>query len=182
MPKQFIDYSKTIIYKIVCNDLNITDIYVGHTTNFINRKAKHKSDCCNPNSKSYNFKIYNTIRNNGGWLNWSMIEIEKFQDCNDINEAIAKERYYYEVLNAKLNSNCPGRNNKEYKKEYYENNKDNIQKNSKNYYENNKDKINTHYICDVCNGRYTHNNRIKHINTEKHQTELNNLLFLINFY
>ena len=103
-----------------------------------------------------------------------MIEIEKFQDCNDINEASAKERYYYEVLNAKLNSNCPGRNNKEYKKEYYENNKDNIQKNSKNYYENNKDKINTHYICDVCNGRYTHNNRIKHINTEKHQTELNN--------
>ena len=171
MPKQFIDYSKTIIYKIVCNDLNITDVYVGHTTNFINRKAKHKSDCNNPNSKSYNFKIYNTIRNNGGFENWSMIEIEKFQDCNDINEASAKERYYYEVLNAKLNSNCPGRNNKEYKKEY-----------NREYYEKNKDKINTHYICDICNGRYTHNNRIKHINTEKHQTELNNLLFLINFY
>ena len=128
MTKQFIDYTKTIIYKIVCNDLNIRDVYVGHTTNFINRKAKHKSDCNNPNSKSYNFKIYNSIRNNGGWLNWSMIEIEKFQDCNDINEASAKERYYYEVLNAKLNSNCPGRNNKEYKKEYYQDNKDNIQK------------------------------------------------------
>jgi len=140
MPKQFIDYSKTIIYKIVCNDLNIRDVYVGQTTNFINRKAKHKSDCNNPNSKSYNFKIYNSIRNNGGWLNWSMIEIEKFQDCNDINEASAKERYYYELLNAKLNSNCPGRNNKEYKKEYYQDNKDNIQKNSKNYYENNKKK------------------------------------------
>jgi hypothetical protein len=41
MPKQFIDSSETVIYKIVCNDLN-TDVYVGHT-NFINRKAKHKS-------------------------------------------------------------------------------------------------------------------------------------------
>jgi hypothetical protein len=128
MPKKIIDYSKTIIYKIVCNDLNITEVYVGHTTNFINRKAKHKSDCNNPNSKSYNFKIYNTIRQNGGFENWSMIEIEKFQDCNDIKEVSARERYWYELLNAKLNTNCPGRNVKEYKKEYYLGNKDNIQK------------------------------------------------------
>jgi hypothetical protein len=179
---KIIDYSNTVIYKICCKDEKIEDVYVGHTTNFINRKARHKSNCNNINGKEYNLKIYTIIRDNGGFENWSMIEIEKFQDCNDINEAIAKERYYYEVLNAKLNSNCPGRNVKEYKKEYYQDNKDNIQKNSKNYYENNKDKINTHYICDVCNGRYTHNNRIKHLNTEKHQTELNNLLFLINFY
>ena len=37
MPKQIIDYSKNIIYKMVCNDLNVKDVYVGHTTNFINR-------------------------------------------------------------------------------------------------------------------------------------------------
>jgi hypothetical protein len=42
MPKKLIDYSKTIIYKIVCNDLNIKDVYVGHTTNFIKSKALHK--------------------------------------------------------------------------------------------------------------------------------------------
>jgi hypothetical protein len=53
MTKQFIDYKKTIIYKIVCNDLNITDVYVGHTTNFINRKARHKYDC--NNIYRYNF-------------------------------------------------------------------------------------------------------------------------------
>jgi hypothetical protein len=41
MPKKNINFSKTIIYKIVCNDLTITDVYVGHTTNFIKRKAKH---------------------------------------------------------------------------------------------------------------------------------------------
>ena len=141
MPKNFIDYSKAIIHKIVCNDLNITDVYVGHTTNFINRKALH---CNNPNSKNYNFKIYNIIRNNEGWNNWSMIEIEKYP-CNDINEASARERYWYQLLNAKLNTNCPGRNDKEYyqdnkdkMQEYYQDNKDKIQKFSKEYYEKNK--------------------------------------------
>ena len=196
MPKKDINYSKTIIYKIVCNDLNITDVYVGHTTNFTKRKALHKYDCNNINRKNYNLKIYNTIRNNGGFENWSMIEIEKFQDCNDINEASARERYYYELLNAKLNTNHPGRNVKEYheinkdkikeyKNEYYEKNKDKIQeyyeKNKdkiKEYYENNKDKINvmknTPHICDICNGRYTYANRAIHFKSPKHQTALNN--------
>ena len=199
MPKKDIDYSKTIIYKIVCNDLNITDVYVGHTTNFIKRKAKHKSDCNNPNSKSYNFKIYNTIRQNGDFENWSMIEIEKYP-CNDINEACARERYYFEFLNAKLNTNYPARNVKEYKennkdkiqkinKKYKENNKDKIQEYSKEYYENNKnkikeyydknkDKINTvkktNYICDICNGTYTYSHKARHVDSQKHQTAVNN--------
>ena len=189
MPKKDIDYSKTIIYKIVCNDLNITDVYVGHTTNFIKRKARHKSDCNNINGKAYNYKIYTIIRDNGGFENWSMIEIEKFQDCNDINEASARERYYYVLLNAKLNTNCPARNDKEYRennknklqeyiKEYRENNKDKIQKVNKEYYENNKNKIiamqKTPHICDICNGRYTHVHRSRHFKSLKHQTALNN--------
>ena len=189
MPKKDIDYSKTIIYKIVCNDLNITDVYVGHTTNFIKRKARHKYDCNNINGKAYNYKIYTTIRDNGGFENWSMIEIEKFQDCNDINEASARERYYYELLNAKLNTNCPARNDKEYRennknklqeyiKEYRENNKDKIQKVNKEYYENNKNKIiamqKTPHICDICNGRYTNIHRARHYNSLKHQTAVNN--------
>jgi hypothetical protein len=34
MPKTNIDYSNSIVYKIVCNDLNILFCYVGSTTNF----------------------------------------------------------------------------------------------------------------------------------------------------
>lgn len=34
MPRTAIDYLKTIIYKIVCNDLNVKDVYVGGTSNF----------------------------------------------------------------------------------------------------------------------------------------------------
>ena len=42
MPKVEIDYTQTTIYKICCNDTAITDIYVGSTTNFANRKYGHK--------------------------------------------------------------------------------------------------------------------------------------------
>jgi len=51
MPKMSIDYSKCIIYKIVNVD-NENSVYVGHTTNFNQRKGKHKSDCNNEKGKS----------------------------------------------------------------------------------------------------------------------------------
>ena len=54
MPKTIINYSKTIIYRIVCRDLTIKDCYIGHTTNFIKRKQAHKSNCNNINYKAYN--------------------------------------------------------------------------------------------------------------------------------
>jgi hypothetical protein len=73
MPKDIIDYSNTIIYKIFCNDVNVTDSYIGHTTNFIKRKYQHKILCCS----SKKLKIYDTIRKNGGWDNWNMVEIAK---------------------------------------------------------------------------------------------------------
>jgi hypothetical protein len=94
------------MYKIVCNDLNVKDVYVGHTTDFTKRETRHKYDCINHNSKKRNLKVYETIRVNGGWENWTMIEIEKYP-CHDKNEARARERYWYELLNANLNMICP---------------------------------------------------------------------------
>ena len=125
MPKKPLDYSKTIIYKIVCNDLTIKDSYVGHTTNFIKRRQNHKSQCNNESNKSYNYKIYQIIKLNGGWLNFSMIEIEKYP-CLDINEACARERYWIETLGSQMNFQVPNRSDKEIaelKKEWNENNK-----------------------------------------------------------
>jgi len=102
MPKENIDYSNTIIYKIYCNDKNINDVYVGHTTNFTKRKHFHKSTCSNLNNK---LKIYNIIRQYGGWDNWNMIEIAKY-NCKDKTEARIKEQEHYDLLNSSLNS-CP---------------------------------------------------------------------------
>ena len=136
MPKEIINYSSTIIYKLVCKDLNIIDIYVGHTTNFIKRKAQHKYCCNNPNNKAYNFKVYQIIRDNGNWDNWEMIEIEKY-NCNDSNEATARERHWFEILQAKLNIQCPNQT----RQEYCDNNKEKILVRQKNYRDNNKEKI-----------------------------------------
>ena len=79
MPRIAIDYSNTIIYKLVCKDLNIKYLYVGSTTNFSNRKNSHKSYVVNEKRKNYNSKIYNFIRDNGGWENWDMILIENYE-------------------------------------------------------------------------------------------------------
>ena len=101
MPKTDIDYSNTIIYKITCKDQEIKDVYVGHTTNFVQRKHAHKQ-CCN-NPKSSDCMLYKTIREKGGWSNWKM-EIINFFNCHDHYEARKKEQEYFVSLNANLNS------------------------------------------------------------------------------
>jgi len=103
MPKIEIDYSNTIIYKITCKDPNILDVYVGHTTNFVQRKHAHKQSCINNKSSNHKCKLYEVIRNNGGWINWDM-EIIHFCNCADHYEARKKEQEYFESLKATLNS------------------------------------------------------------------------------
>ena len=78
----------TIIYKIVCKDLIIKDIYVGHTTNFVQRKHAHKQSCKKLN---HSYKLYNCIRDNGGWNNWNMTIVDFFS-CKDGHEARQKEQ------------------------------------------------------------------------------------------
>jgi hypothetical protein len=103
MPKTDIDYSNTIIYKITCNDTNVSDLYVGHTTNFVERKRAHRHNSINNKSSNYSCKLYEVIRNNGGWYNWKM-SIVNFFDCKDQYEARVKEQEYFVSLNATLNS------------------------------------------------------------------------------
>jgi hypothetical protein len=188
MPRKAIDYKKVIIYKLVCDDLSVKDLYVGHTTDFTNRKRSHKSNSLNVNYIGYNFKVYKMIRENGGWNNWSMITIEKYP-CNDDLEARARERYWYEVLNANMNSQCPTLDlekrkrkikisekkyrdkNKdkiqEYKKTYHEINKDRIKEYKKDYYVDKKDYFQEKHQC-LCGGCFTTANKSVHFKTKKH--------------
>ena len=103
MPKFHIDYQNTVLYKIVCNDANVNDVYIGYTTNFTKKKYQHKNACNNPNYRGHQLKSYKVIRENGGWDNWSMIEIEKYP-CNGTNEASKRERYLMVTMKAFLNS------------------------------------------------------------------------------
>ena len=106
MPKVNVDYSNTIIYKIACKDQTIKDIYVGHTTNFTQRKYSHKTNCINEKSTNYKLKVYEFIRNNGGWENWEMIEICSI-NCKNKLDALRWEHEYYYLLNATLNNVQP---------------------------------------------------------------------------
>jgi len=173
MPKVPIDYAKTIIYKLVHkDDLNDENIYTGHTTEMTKRKAEHKSNCNNPNSDKYNQKNYKYIRENGGWDEWLMIEIEKYP-CKDKPEAIARERVIQAEMKAKLNSNIAGRTKKEWqddnfekvnktKQKHYIANKDKMIERSIQYYINNKDKV-----IERSNQRYIDNKDI--INEKRKQ-------------
>tara|TARA_R110000822_G_scaffold151242_1_gene290392 strand:- start:484 stop:1083 length:600 start_codon:yes stop_codon:yes gene_type:complete len=127
------------IYKITCNDENIKDCYVGQTCNFTHRKRQHNQTCNNPNDKHHHYKVYECIRNNGGWDNWTM-DVIKIYNCVDKFEAIVYERKHYEELNSTLNTMYPGRTQKESNKLYYENNTEKCKENGKLYRENNIEK------------------------------------------
>jgi hypothetical protein len=190
MPRTNVDYSKTIIYKIVCNDLNITDLYVGSTTHFTRRKTEHRY-CCKDISKKNKIKIYETIRNNGNFDNWSIIQIEEFP-CANGNEARARERYWYEQLQATLNTQHPNRSqkektranyvknverNKEYARNYTLLHKEEILEKNRQSYKLNRDKIlekskEKRYICE-CGTECKFYARNKHFNTIKHQSFIN---------
>jgi hypothetical protein len=178
MPKENIDYSNTIIYKIYCNDKTINDIYIGHTTNFTKRKYQHKLCCSNLNNK---FKIYNTIRQHGGWDNWNMLEIAKY-NCKDKTEARIKEQHHYDELNSSLNS-CPP---------YVDKNKYfcstcNINCNTKNVYEThincslhnkilhkNGVSIPFKFYCSICFVKcFRKSEWLRHIQTDKHKNNEN---------
>jgi hypothetical protein len=171
MPKTPIKYSSTILYKLCCKDLNIKDLYVGHTTNFTKRKHNHKGRCCNENDKSYHFKVYQFIRDNGGWENWELIEIEKC-NFNDENEAKARERYWIETLNSSLNSYIPLRTVKEYRETHKE------QKKIANahYKIINSEKIKAmksrSCTCEVCGVNYTHCHKTRHERSKFHLSKL----------
>ena len=122
------------IYKICCDDLP-EFIYIGSTKAFRQRKNDHKKTYNKGDTK----KLYNTIRENGGWDNWRMVILEELGEVS-FTEARIKEEEYRVKLNANMNSQkCYL--TEEQKKEYYENNKEKIKEKGKEYRENNKEKI-----------------------------------------
>jgi hypothetical protein len=102
------------------------------------RRRAHKGACNNENCKDYNLNVYKFIRENGNWGNWTVILVESYPECKSKKELHKFERYHMEKLEAKLNSQVPGRTPKEYrknnsekKKEYEKNNADRIKKRKK---------------------------------------------------
>ena len=172
MPKKEInDYT---FYKIVCISDDVDLCYVGSTANWKARNYKHKSNCINENSKEYNSKIYKTIRENGGWSNFKMIQIGTREQLTK-REAEAIEERYSEELKANMNTKrcyITEEERKEQMKEkdrkYYEGNKDKKKEYDRKYREENKEKIKEYQK------NYREKNKINSNNkdeADKHKTE-----------
>ena len=130
MPRKQVDYSKTIIYKLINYD-SPDLVYVGSTTDFIKRKSQHKRD-----SEIKTIKLYETIRNNGGWESWAMIKICDYPCLSSIEARQEEDRHMIE-LKANLNIKRAERTIKQ----YYIDNKEQIKQQTKQYYLDNKEKL-----------------------------------------
>ncbi len=153
-----VDYSKIVIYKIQHQSKDEL-LYVGSTTHFGNRKRQHKQNCYNVNGKPYNYKLYKTIRDNGGWDMFNMVIVKEYP-CENKRQAEAEEDKCIREMKSSLNTHRAfttpeerREHNKEYRvknknkikekhKEYREQNKDKLKERNKEHYEQNKDKMN----------------------------------------
>ena len=144
------DYKKCVIYTIRTGE----GLYVGSTCNYNNRKYNHKSTMNNEKSKGYNYKLYQTIRENDGA--WDMQPHSEYP-CNSKIEMNIEEERIRKELNANLNMNscfsiltkqdynkkhrlANKEKNKEYQKEYRLANKEKNKEYQKEYRLKNKNK------------------------------------------
>lgn len=108
------NYNESRVYKIWCNLSGIDEIYVGSSVNFVARCLLHRSDCNNINSPRYDNKLYNYIRNNGGFENFNIHVLEIFP-CKNYIELHQREQKWIDELKPTLNNNKSYQTNEDFK-------------------------------------------------------------------
>ena len=157
-----VNYQQAKIYKIECNISK--KIYIGSTCKktLAERMSQHRASYKSYLKGNYHYVSSFDIIKDG---DYDIILIESFP-CDSKDELYAKERYWTNELDCVNRYKNQGLFNelgkdlyfKEYKKEYYDNNKDTIkQKNN----------------CQ-CGGFYTNSHKAEHTKTNKHQNYLKN--------
>ena len=176
MPRKKInDYT---FYKIVCLDNSVEVCYVGSTADFNKRRSSHKINCNNENSKTYNLKIYKTIRDNGGWVNFKMVQLGTREQLSKRQAEQIEEEYRVELkanMNMRrcfLTDEQKREQHNEYNKNYNNKNRKKLLKYQQNYREENKDKKNEKVIC-ICGCNVIKRNLLRHQTTEKHINLIN---------
>jgi len=173
MPLSKVNYANTIIYRIFSDDCDY--VYVGSTTNFVARKAKHKSNCNTQTDKSH-LKVYETIRANGGWDAFKMLEVEQYA-CENSKQSQKREQYWIDFYKSNLNSKNAYKKeeyvkqyNDEHKEEYKQyrikHSEENIEY-AKEYYQEHKKELNQKITCE-CGAIVSKQYLTRHKKLKKH--------------
>ena len=141
-----VNYNKSKIYIIYCEDEGVDEFYVGSSIDLKGRVSDHKSCCNNINDKHYNLKIYSYIRDNFGWNNFTVKTLERYS-CKNKTELRMKEQEWIDKLKPTLNSQKAYCSTEQY-----------IINNRKDH---NKDKI-----CDKCGKLTTSSHYARHRKTK----------------
>ena len=169
MPKVKINYAEMIFYKICCSSSNITKVFIGHTTNVNQRKHILKKQT---QSDIYYSDMIDFIKNSGGWENWILQILEKYE-CKTHIDIVLREIYHSDMLNKK--TSVVDNNNNNNKSNASNNNEkcnDNIGNNNSNANCNTANKL---FICKHCNYRCIKSKHFKqHLMTRKHLDEVQN--------
>jgi hypothetical protein len=162
MPRTPKDYSKCAFYRLVCRDITVTETYVGHSTNIVKRRNKHKSACHNEKAKGYNLSVYQFIRRTGGWGNWQLLVIEQLAVADDV-AARLRERHWTEHFKATLNKQVPGRT----QAEYHADHREVRNQQSAEWKAANEARLKTKHECP-CGGKHTTTGKSTHNKTSRH--------------
>ena len=157
------------------DDLKETNIYIGSTNNIKQREHEHRSSCNNVDGREYNQEKYKYIRDNGGWQEWEILEIEK---CDSKEEAISAEDYFYDLLKPTLNTLRPYRSPEEDKQlrkdkcmRWARENRERYRELNNKSREKNKHKYNAKSSARVtceCGLESTHGHLSRHRKTQRH--------------
>lgn len=101
------DYSKTVVYKIKCKQPEIKPVFFGHTTSFRKCKYDIRNNCISGKPG----EMYDTIRANCGFDNWTITVVERYRECMTKQDAILRVEKFYNEQNDKTTTQPPPDNN-----------------------------------------------------------------------
>jgi len=152
-----------LIYIIKHKNDDTKKVYIGSTINLKHRINEHKSTCNNEKSKNYNYKLYQYLRENGGFYMFEIIILECYV-CNFNHELHDREDDYIKMYDNNLNSKRAYLTRQEYKKR--------LNEKCKKYRDKNKQIINEQRkkekITCECGSIVRKNDITRHLRTLKH--------------
>lgn len=136
-------------YKISCKDPEITEVYVGSTNNYENRKMLHKY-YCDRNVMSF----HRFINDHGGWENWEMSVLEQ-RECVDVKSLRVFERGWVKLFKAVYTSGMTWEEDNYIFKEEAERKK-------------RKERLSSKITCE-CGIEHRIDGKLRHLKSKKHQ-------------